>query len=275
MQARSALFDLYGDYLRPRGGRAPVAALVRLLAPLGIAPPAVRTAVSRMVRQGWLHPLRLAAGPGYLLTPKAARRLDEAAARIYRTGQTSWDGRFDLVVLEPRRRAGERQRLGGKLSSSGTARSTSAPGSRRGPADEVDALLTESGVRYERFTRQPRRRYDRRRGAGPPRLGPRRDRRRRTSGSSPSSARCWPRSPPAATTRRRTRPGSGWCTPGVPSCSGTRSCRRPCCPTRWPGAERGQRSSTGTRPGCGRPPTATSTAASTCRSVDRRDSSDS
>ena len=32
MQARSALFDLFGDHLRPRGGRAPVAALVRLLA---------------------------------------------------------------------------------------------------------------------------------------------------------------------------------------------------------------------------------------------------
>ena len=74
MQARSALFDLYGDYLRPRGGRAPVAALVRLLAPLGIAAPAVRTAVSRMVRQGWLHPQRLSTGPGYQLTPKAARR---------------------------------------------------------------------------------------------------------------------------------------------------------------------------------------------------------
>src|ERR1041384_4436925 len=99
MQARSALFDLYGDSLRPRGGRAPVAALVRLLAPLGIAPPAVRTAISRMVRLGWLHPMRLVSGPGYLLTPKAARRLDEAAARIYRTGRSSWDGRFDLVVL--------------------------------------------------------------------------------------------------------------------------------------------------------------------------------
>jgi len=60
MQARSALFDLYGDHLRPRGGRAPVAALVRLLAPLGIAAPAVRTAISRMVRQGWLLPVRLA-----------------------------------------------------------------------------------------------------------------------------------------------------------------------------------------------------------------------
>ena len=67
MQARSALFDLYGDYLRSRGGRAPVAALVRLLAPLEIAAPAVRTAVSRMVRQGWLVPVRLADGPGYQL----------------------------------------------------------------------------------------------------------------------------------------------------------------------------------------------------------------
>src|SRR5688572_31368546 len=100
MQARSALFDLYGDYLRPSGGRAPVAALVRLLAPLGIAPPAVRTAVSRMVRQGWLHPLRLATGPGYLLTAKAARRLDEAAVRIYRTEKLQWDGRFVLIVVE-------------------------------------------------------------------------------------------------------------------------------------------------------------------------------
>src|SRR5512138_2970798 len=74
MQARSALFDLYGDHLRPRGGQAPVSALVRLLAPLGIAAPAVRTAVSRMVRQGWLQPVRLPGGPGYALTPKAARR---------------------------------------------------------------------------------------------------------------------------------------------------------------------------------------------------------
>src|SRR3712207_1421432 len=102
MQARSALFDLYGDYLRPRGGRAPVSALVKLLAPLGIAPPAVRTAVSRMVRQGWLHPLRRMSGPVYLLTRKAPRRLDEAAARIYRTGRAGWDGRFDLVLIHTR-----------------------------------------------------------------------------------------------------------------------------------------------------------------------------
>src|SRR3954451_14699737 len=116
MQARSALFDLYGDYLRPRGGRAPVAALVRLLAPLGIAAPAVRTAVSRMVRQGWLHPLRLSSGPGYLLTPKAARRLDETAARVYRTTPLTWDGSFDMLLVEPPVQRGDRLRLAGNLS---------------------------------------------------------------------------------------------------------------------------------------------------------------
>ncbi|WP_250003320.1 PaaX family transcriptional regulator C-terminal domain-containing protein [Actinoplanes sp. M2I2] len=148
MQARSALFDLYGDYLRPRGGRAPVAALVRLLAPLGIAPPAVRTAISRMVRQGWLHPLRLVSGPGYLLTPKAARRLDEAAARIYRTGRSGWDGRFDLVLLNAplgKREAGRLAFLGyGPLGDHAWV----APR----PAEDTDAVLREAGIGYERFS---------------------------------------------------------------------------------------------------------------------------
>jgi phenylacetic acid degradation operon negative regulatory protein len=148
MQARSALFDLYGDHLRPRGGRAPVAALVRLLAPLGFAAPAVRTAVSRMVRQGWLHPLRVGSGPGYLLTPKAARRLDEAAARIYRTGRSGWDGRFDLILLDTpvgKRDAARLAFLG--YGSLGTG-AWVAPRA----ADEADTVLAEAGVRYERFS---------------------------------------------------------------------------------------------------------------------------
>ena len=152
MQARSALFDLYGDYLRPRGGRAPVAALVRLLSPLGIAAPAVRTAVSRMVRQGWLHPLRLTTGPGYLLTPKAARRLDEAAARIYRTGRAGWDGRFDLLVLDASASRTSRARVGPTLAYLGYGTLDGTLWVATKPGDEIDALLVEAGVRYERFT---------------------------------------------------------------------------------------------------------------------------
>ncbi|MBX6357602.1 MAG: PaaX family transcriptional regulator [Micromonosporaceae bacterium] len=152
MQARSALFDLYGDYLRPRGGRAPVAALVRLLAPLGIAAPAVRTAVSRMVRQGWLQPLRLEAGPGYLLTPKAVRRLDEAAARIYRTGKADWDGRFDLIIVVQPLARRDRQRLAANLAflGYGALDERTWVATRTGP--DVDLVLAEAGVAYERFT---------------------------------------------------------------------------------------------------------------------------
>jgi phenylacetic acid degradation operon negative regulatory protein len=151
MQARSALFDLYGDYLRPRGGRAPVAALVRLLAPLDIAPPAVRTAVSRMVRQGWLHPLRLSTGPGYLLTPKAARRLDDAAARIYRTGRPDWDGRFDLLVLDVPVQRAERSKLAANLAYLGYGTIDTGSWVAARPNDEVETMLTEAGVRFERF----------------------------------------------------------------------------------------------------------------------------
>jgi phenylacetic acid degradation operon negative regulatory protein len=152
MQARSALFDLYGDYLRPRGGRAPVAALVRLLAPLGIAAPAVRTAVSRMVRQGWLLPLRLTTGPGYLLTPKAARRLDEAAARIYRTGRVGWDGQFDLIIITAPLSRRDRQRLAANLTFLGYGSLDERTWVATRAAQDTGVVLAEAGIPYERFS---------------------------------------------------------------------------------------------------------------------------
>ncbi|MBA2738891.1 MAG: PaaX family transcriptional regulator [Nocardioidaceae bacterium] len=103
MHARSALFDLWGDHIAARGGCAPISALVRLLAALGISEPAVRTAVSRMVRQGWLVPTRTPQGAaGYALTDRARTRLDDASRRIYRTTATArWGGHWHLVVLAP------------------------------------------------------------------------------------------------------------------------------------------------------------------------------
>lgn len=115
MRARSALFDVYGSYLRARGGAAAIAALVRLLEPLGFEAPAIRTAVSRMVRQDWLRPVRLADGPGYALTRRAERRLDEAAMRIYRTDPSTWDGRWHVLVLEELPTRSARERLDSSL----------------------------------------------------------------------------------------------------------------------------------------------------------------
>jgi len=115
VRARSALFDVYGSYLRARGGSATIAALVRLLEPLGFEAPAIRTAVSRMVRQDWLRPVRLPDGPGYALTRRAERRLDEAASRIYRTRPSTWDGRWHVLVLEELPNRGYRDRLDSSL----------------------------------------------------------------------------------------------------------------------------------------------------------------
>lgn len=152
MNARSALFDLYGDHLRSRGGQAPVAALVRLLSPLGIAAPAVRTAVSRMVRQGWLEPVRLADGPGYALTPRAVRRLDDAAARIYRTQQQQWDHTWHLVVTAHIPMRSRRERLRAGMTFLGYAQLDDATWIGPRVSDEIDALLEAEEVAAERFT---------------------------------------------------------------------------------------------------------------------------
>lgn len=121
MHARSALFDVYGDHLRARGSQAPVAAIVRLLDPVGIAAPAVRTAISRMVMQGWLEPVHLSSGRGYRTTEQANRRLDEASDRIYRRAQPDWDGTWQLVFLTPPAARGARVRLRADLAFVGYA----------------------------------------------------------------------------------------------------------------------------------------------------------
>lgn len=98
MHARSALFDVYGDLLTDREHRATVGALIQLLEPVGIAAPAVRTAISRMVAQGWLRPVSLPAGRGYAATDRAVVRLAAAAHRVYRR-PVVWDGSWHLLVL--------------------------------------------------------------------------------------------------------------------------------------------------------------------------------
>jgi phenylacetic acid degradation operon negative regulatory protein len=152
VNARSALFDLYGDHLRSRGAQAPVASLVRLLAPLGIAEPAARTAVSRMARQGWLTPVRCAPGvAGYALTPRAVRRLDEAAERIYRSGDPAWDGRWHVLLTERITDRARRERVRAGLGYLGYAPLGETAWVSPRASVELDALLDTERLRAERF----------------------------------------------------------------------------------------------------------------------------
>lgn len=144
VHARSALFDLYGDHLLALGGSAPVAALIRILEPLGISAPAVRTAVSRMVAQGWLEPED--SGAVYRATEKARVRLDEAGARIYRTGTDEWDGAWHLRVLGPITDRSRRERVRTQLRFLGLAPLTDSTWISPRPSVEVDRLLADEQV---------------------------------------------------------------------------------------------------------------------------------
>jgi phenylacetic acid degradation operon negative regulatory protein len=128
-----------------------VAAVVRLLAPLGIAAPAVRTAISRMVRQGWLDPVRLPGGPGYALTDRARHRVDDAAARIYRTRDAEWDGSWDLLVLDPLGERSARERVRSGLSFLGYAPLSDSTWISPFLSPEVDPLLAAERAGFARL----------------------------------------------------------------------------------------------------------------------------
>ena len=128
-----------------------MAGLVRILAPLEIAAPAVRTAISRMVRQHWLTAVKLEQGPGYRLTTKAERRLTEAAGRIYRRGITPWDHRWHLLVLDHVTERAARERVRTGLGYLGYALLRDDTWISPRPSAEVDALLSGEGVRARRF----------------------------------------------------------------------------------------------------------------------------
>jgi phenylacetic acid degradation operon negative regulatory protein len=152
VRARSALFELYGDHLRTRGAAAPVAAIVRLLEPLDIAAPAVRTAISRMVREGWLEPVQLPDGRGYALTPYGKSWLQDAAGRVYRSHPLpTWDGRWHIVTTGPVGHRSARQRLRSGMAFIGYAPLDESTWISPRIHRDVEGLLLAAGVSSESF----------------------------------------------------------------------------------------------------------------------------
>ncbi|PZR91637.1 MAG: hypothetical protein DLM67_15980 [Candidatus Nephthysia bennettiae] len=113
LNPRSLLFTLYGDYVLPLDQEeVRVGALVRLAAELGVSSPALRSALSRMGREGWLAARRNDGSPRYRLTARGHSLIEEGTARIYGRHRAGWDGRWVLVSYSlPEQRRGQRDRL--------------------------------------------------------------------------------------------------------------------------------------------------------------------
>src|ERR1700722_7723156 len=79
----SFIFTLYGDMvhrLEP-DGTLWIGALIRIMASFGVSSQAVRQAVSRMSRQGWLVASREGNRAYYAVTPRGRRRIEELSPR--------------------------------------------------------------------------------------------------------------------------------------------------------------------------------------------------
>ena len=99
LRGGSLLITIFGDAIAPRGGAVTLGSLIRLATPFGLNERAVRTAVARLARAGWLASRRAGRRSEYRLTRSGAERFAEATRRIYGESPQSWNGRWTLVVL--------------------------------------------------------------------------------------------------------------------------------------------------------------------------------
>jgi phenylacetic acid degradation operon negative regulatory protein len=135
----SFIFTLYGDMVHrlAADGSLWIGALIRLMASFGISAAAVRQAVSRMSRQGWLIARREGNRAYYVVSERGRRRIEELSPRIYGP-VIEWDGRWRLLSYaigeEHRQR---RERLRKELSALGWA--MLSPSTWISPSDTLSA----------------------------------------------------------------------------------------------------------------------------------------
>jgi phenylacetic acid degradation operon negative regulatory protein len=107
------------------------------------------------VRQQWLEPVRTGGGAAYAMTPRAWRRLDQAADRIYRTRDAGWAGTWHLVVVDPISERGARDRVRSALAFLGYAPLAENTWLAAYASDEVEAVVTGEGGRTRTFRASP------------------------------------------------------------------------------------------------------------------------
>lgn len=79
----SLLITVFGDLVQHRGGQISSARLGRLLGRVGVEPGAMRTALSRLGRDGWVESRRQGRSSLYRLSRQGIARFAPATSRIY------------------------------------------------------------------------------------------------------------------------------------------------------------------------------------------------
>ena len=91
MKPRSIVFDLFGDYVRYRGGAARMRTLSTLMRSFDIGESTVRVVLSRLRKEGWFDARREGRESVYALNTRSLRLLDEGRSRIFDRVRDEWD----------------------------------------------------------------------------------------------------------------------------------------------------------------------------------------
>src|SRR5260370_13961646 len=101
VRAWSLIVTLYGDAIVPRGGSLWLGSLTQIMARFGIDAGHVRTAMSRLVTDGWLERERIGRNSYYRLSKREQASFAAATRRIYFGAAQPFDGRLRLPPLGP------------------------------------------------------------------------------------------------------------------------------------------------------------------------------
>ncbi len=116
VQARALIVTIYGLYAREVGGWLSISALIRLMAALGVEEPIVRSAISRLKRNGFLVSERIDGVAGYALSSQARGILREGDRRIFeRPRAQAGEGWLMAVFSVPESERDKRHQLRSRL----------------------------------------------------------------------------------------------------------------------------------------------------------------
>jgi phenylacetic acid degradation operon negative regulatory protein len=101
VRAWSLIVTLYGDAIVPRGGSLWLGSLTAIMALFGIDAGHVRTAMSRLVTDGWIERQRIGRNSYYRLSKREEASFAAATRRIYFGAQQRFEGRLRLALLGP------------------------------------------------------------------------------------------------------------------------------------------------------------------------------
>ncbi len=116
VRPRAHIVTVYGLFARDADGWLSVGSLIRMMARLGVAEPAVRSAISRLKRRGLLESQRREGRAGYALSAVARDVLAEGDRRIFGRPRSALDDGWVLAVFSvPEAERGRRHTLRSRL----------------------------------------------------------------------------------------------------------------------------------------------------------------